>query len=308
MNDGGFMAISPLNPSDIFYTGNVYNAAYFVGVSHSSDGGMTWEHDTLDLGTRGWAVAFDGVDTNRVYVGGDSAYSYPCLLISTDLGATWTTSNSGLSGAVNVLMTIPGNGQLVYAGTNGGLFISTDAGATWEATTLTRSVRTLVCDPANAQNIFVGTYGYGVYSSTDGGTNWTEMNDGLMCNKVLSLAFRAGTENTIYAGTEGGSVFKTTLAAGMAGPSSIVHRSSLTVSPNPSRGKACLEFTLPASAPVRAAVYDHAGRMVEDLGKRLMPAGTNAWQLDTRSIPAGTYFLRLSAGEETRTARLTILN
>jgi hypothetical protein len=76
MNDGGFMAISPLNPDIVFYTGNVYNSAYFVGVSHSSDGGETWEHDTIGLGTRGWAVAFDGTDTNRVYVGGDSAYSY----------------------------------------------------------------------------------------------------------------------------------------------------------------------------------------------------------------------------------------
>jgi hypothetical protein len=216
-------------------------------------------------------------------------------------------SSTGLSGAVNALMTIPGNGQRVYAGTNGGLFISTDAGATWEAATLTQSVRTLVYDPTNEQNIFAGTYGYGVYASTDGGTTWTEMNDGLTCSNVLSLAFRSGTENTIYAGTEGGSVFKTTTGAGVAGPSSIVHRSSFTVSPNPSRGKACLEFTLPASAPVRAAVYDHAGRMVEDLGKRLMPSGTNAWQLDTRSIPAGTYFLRLSSGEQTHTARLTIL-
>ena len=71
MNDGGFMAISPLNPEIIVYTGNVYNAAYFVGVSHSSDGGAYWEHDTIGLGTRGWAVAFDGVDENRIYVGGD---------------------------------------------------------------------------------------------------------------------------------------------------------------------------------------------------------------------------------------------
>ena len=73
MNDGGFMAISPFNSNIVFATGNVYNAAYLIGVSHTSDGGTTWEHDTIDLGTRGWAVAFDGVDSNRVYVGGDSA-------------------------------------------------------------------------------------------------------------------------------------------------------------------------------------------------------------------------------------------
>lgn len=309
MNDGGFMAVSPLNPDIVFCTGNVYNAAYYIGVSHSSDGGTIWEHDTIALGTRGWAVAFDGVDTNRVYVGGDTNYSYPCVLITTDLGATWTQSNAGLAGAVNVLLTVPGVANLVYAGTNNGLFKSTDGGATWAATPLTQQVRALVADPAHPANVYAGTYGAGVYASTDGGTTWNPMNTGLTCNNVLSLALRGGAENTIYAGTEGGSVFRTTVTTGVSSPSSfILHRSSFVVSPNPCRGRACLEFTLPASALVRAAVYDHAGRLVADLGGRPMSQGTNAWQLDTRNIPAGTYFVRLSAGKETRTARMTVLN
>jgi photosystem II stability/assembly factor-like uncharacterized protein len=305
MNDGGFMAISPLNSGIIFYTGNVYNSAYFVGVSHSSDSGTTWEHDTIDLGTRGWAVAFDGVDTNRVYVGGDSAYSYPCLLISTDLGTTWTMSHTGLNGAVNVLATIPGNGQLVYAGTNSGLFVSTDAGATWEPTTLTRPVRTLVYDPAHEENMFAGTYGYGVYSSTDGGTTWELMNDGLTCSKVLSLALRAGTENTIYAGTEGGSVFKTTLAAGVSSPSFLVPRpSSLVVSPNP-----CHEFTnvslgsslLSPHSPL--FIYDATGRLV-----RTLDVHTSSILLRTSDLEPGAYFIRLKSGRETHTSRLVILH
>jgi hypothetical protein len=308
MNDGGFMAISPFNSNIIFCTGNVYDSAYHIAVSHTSDGGTIWEHDTLPMGTRGWAVAFDPVDSNRVYVGGDSAYSYAALVITTDLGATWTMSHTGLTSTVNVLATVPGNGQLVFAGTNNGLFRSTDAGATWTVTSLTQQVRTLVVDPVHPANIFAGTYGAGVYASTDGGTTWTAMNTGLTCNKVLSLDLRPGAENTIYAGTEGGSVFRTTVTTGVAGPSFIVHRSSFTVSPNPCRGRGCLEFTLPASALVRAAVYDHAGRLVADLGGRPMSSGTNAWQLDTRNIPAGTYFVRLSAGKETRTARLTIVN
>jgi hypothetical protein len=304
MNDGGFMAVSPLNSSDIFCTGNVYDSAYSVAVSHSSDGGTTWEHDTIRVGTRGWAVAFDGVDENRVYVGGDSAYSYPCLLISTDLGATWTMSSTGLSGAVNALMTIPGNGQLVYAGTNGGLFISNDAGATWEATTLTQSVRTLVYDPANEQNIFAGTYGYGVYSSTDGGTTWTEMNDGLTCNNVLSLAFRSGTENTIYAGTEGGSVFKLTTGAGVAGPSSIVHRPSfISVSPNPCRSATTISLGTPLVVPTLCGVYDASGRLVRTLEVR-----TSSFALRTSGLEPGAYFIRLRSGHAAYTTRLTILN
>jgi photosystem II stability/assembly factor-like uncharacterized protein len=305
MNDGGFMAISPLNPSDIFYTGNVYDSAYSVGVSHSSDGGTTWEHDTIRVGTRGWAVAFDGVDTNRIYVGGDSAYSYPCLLISTDRGATWTQSREGLVGVVNVLMTVPGNGQLVYAGTGTGLFISTDAGATWEPTDLTGSVRTLVCDPGHPTDIFAGTYNSGVWASTDGGTTWTEMNDGLTCNKVLSLAFRTGTENTIYAGTEGGSVFKTELPAGISGRPTFDNRqSSIAISPNPCAGLTNVSLASSLLSPHSSlSIYDASGRLV-----RTFEVRTSCFALRTSGLEPGAYFVRVRSGHETRTSRLTIVD
>jgi hypothetical protein len=303
MNDGGFMAVSPLNSNIIFATGNVYNAAYYVGVSHSSDGGTVWEHDTIGLGTRGWAVAFDGVDTNRVYVGGDSAYSYPALLISTDLGATWTMSNTGLAGTVNVLLTIPGNGELVYAGTNNGLFRSTDAGATWAVTPLTSQVRTLVADPLRPANIYAGTYGAGVHASTDGGTTWTPMNTGLTCNNVLSLALRPGAENTLYAGTEGGSVFKTTVTTGVAGQTPLaVRHSPIAISPNPCRAATTISFNSSLLSPHSSlSLYDASGRLVRTLEVR-----TSSFELRTSNLTPGTYFVRLNTGKETRTARLTI--
>ena len=306
MNDGGFMAVSPLNSNIIFATGNVYDAAYFVGVSHSSDGGSTWEHDTIGLGSRGWAVAFDGVDTNRVYVGGDSAYSYACLLISTDLGATWTMSRTGLPNSpVNVLLTIPGVADLVYAGTNNGLFRSTDAGATWTATPLNKQVRTLVCDPLHPASMFAGTYNDGVHTSTDGGSTWTPMNTGLTCNKVLSLALRPGAENTIYAGTEGGSVFRTTVATGLTGPSSPVHGPSpIAISPNPCRDLTTISFSSSLLTALSSlSIYDASGSLVRSFSVR-----TSSFAFRTSDFTPGTYFVRLSAGRETRTARLIIVN
>jgi hypothetical protein len=302
MNDGGFMAISPLNSNIVIATGNVYDAAYYIGVSHSSDGGTMWEHDTIGLGTRGWAVAFDGVDTNRVYVGGDSAYSYPALLISTDLGATWTMSRTGLAGTVNVLMTIPGNGELVYAGTNNGLFRSTDAGATWTVTSLTSQVRTLVADPLQPASMFAGTYNAGVYASTDGGATWTPMNTGLTCNNVMSLALRPGAENTLYAGTEGGSVFKTTVMTGISSPSTIVPRSSFAVSPNPCRAATTVSLASPLIVPASLGVYDASGRLV-----RSFAVGTSSFVLRTSDLEPGTYFVRLTGPAQTRTARLTVV-
>ena len=54
----------------------------------------------------------------------------------------------------------------------------------------------------SGNNIFAGTYGGGVYLSTDNGSNWTQT--GLTNTWVYSLAISG---NYIFAGTYGGGVF-----------------------------------------------------------------------------------------------------
>jgi len=308
MNDGGYLAVSPHSSDIVFATGNVYDAAYFLGVSHTSDGGTTWEHDTLPAGSRGWAVAFDPIDPNRVYVGGDSAYSYSALLITTDLGATWTMSHTGLSGTVNALVTVPDNGQFVYAGTNNGVFKSTDAGATWSATTLTWQVRTLVIDPDHTENLYAGTYGYGVYASTDAGSTWATMNVGLTNNNILSLALRSDAEVTLYAGTEGGGVCRTSLPTGIAGPTPASRPGApVSVLPNPCRDFALLNLGLTEPSLVRVQVYDQSGRQVVAPSSRQLLPGNPVWRLDTRGLVNGTYFVRLEMNGTRTLTRLVVL-
>lgn len=306
MNDGGCVAVSPHSSNIVFCVGNVYNSAYYFAVAHSSNG-TTFERDTLALGTRGWAVAFDPVDSNRVYVGGDSAYSYPCLLITTDCGQTWTQSRSGLNGAVWTILVDPTDPQKVYAGTNNGVFRSTNAGATWTATTLTQQTRSIVIDPFHPDNLFAGTYGQGVYATTNGGTTWTQMNAGLTNAKILSLAIRPGAENTIFAGTEGSSIFRTEVSTAIAQPgwTSLPGR-GLAVTPSPCRGPACIEFAPDAAGPVAAAIFDRSGRKVIDLGLRSLPAAPVEWRFDVGSLDAGIYFIRVTGPASTRTARFVV--
>ena len=57
--------------------------------SYSTDGGASWVHDTCDdVNARGTCIAFDPDNAGRVFVGGDSGYSYRFLKVTTDLGAT----------------------------------------------------------------------------------------------------------------------------------------------------------------------------------------------------------------------------
>jgi photosystem II stability/assembly factor-like uncharacterized protein len=55
--------------------------------------------------------------------------------------------------------------------------------------------------------LYAGTYGGGVFKSTDGGANWSLANSGLTNFYVNALAIDPNTPTTLYAGTNGG-VFK----------------------------------------------------------------------------------------------------
>ncbi|MFO7650131.1 MAG: T9SS type A sorting domain-containing protein [bacterium] len=224
-------------------------------------------------------------------------------MVTTDLGATWTQSRTGMTGAVNALVADPADPNRLYSGNSTGVFRSTDRGATWTLTTLTRNTKSIVIDEGNTAILYAGTYGHGVQRSTDGGTTWTDFSTGLTNNKVLSLALRS-SDGTLMAGTEGGSVFRTGVPTAIAQPRQApVPRRELTFSPNPLRGEGVIEFAPRVAGPVTAAVYDHSGRCVLELGTRTLTAAPASWRVDARELAAGTYFVRLAGPDGTRTAR-----
>ncbi len=75
----------------------------------------------------------------------------------------------------------------------------------WTNTTLTAEAKVRVL-AVNGTTVFAGT-STGVWSTTDNGTTWMQVNTGLTTTDVRSLAV-GGT--TIYAGTNGGGVFRST--------------------------------------------------------------------------------------------------
>ncbi len=81
--------------------------------------------------------------------------------------------------------------------------------------------------------------------------------------------------------------------------------------PDPSTGPVRLAYELGSAAPARIDIYDGAGRLTRTLLEGQRPAGryTATWDRKGsggRSVSAGTYFCRLSAGSESRTIRLVL--
>jgi hypothetical protein len=82
--------------------------------------------------------------------------------------------------------------------------------------------------------------------------------------------------------------------------------------PNPARvgsgAPVSVPFRLAEASEVRVAVYDVLGREVAVLADGVMDAGTYeaSWP-EARSLPAGSYVVRLAAGEHVQTQRLTLV-
>jgi photosystem II stability/assembly factor-like uncharacterized protein len=93
----------------------------------------------------------------------------------------------------------------IFAATEQGVFISTNNGAAWINSGLNgNDVRAITFD--NAGNLYAGTWGAGVFKSSDNGSTWEAVNSGLANLNVDAIAISAA--NDIYIGTFGAGVYK----------------------------------------------------------------------------------------------------
>jgi ligand-binding sensor domain-containing protein len=231
--------------------GTVYAGTNYTGVFRTADTAMTWTnvnpslysgqikniavlHDgslfaatidgmflTSDNGTHWWpcngilqAPAVNVVhenDGNVLFAGLDGIG----MARSTDEGNSWSMVNAGIS-TQRVFSIVSKPGNILIAGTQSGLFRSTNNGDGWSAagTGPANFVRSLIALPSG--EILAGS-GTGVHISTDNGTSWAPRTTGLTTTNVGSLTRDAN--GVLYAGTNG-SVFRSTnLGAGWSSAS-----------------------------------------------------------------------------------------
>jgi hypothetical protein len=84
----------------------------------------------------------------------------------------------------------------------------------------------------------------------------------------------------------------------------------LGTAPNPARGQATVRYTIPEDGAKRESpvlrLYDTLGRQVRS-ARLQSEAGRHERTLDLQTLPSGAYFLRLQAGGESVTRKLTIV-
>jgi len=131
-----------------------------------------------------------------------------------DVTGTWSAINSGLTNTHVIVLAIdPSNPSTLYAGTEGGVFKSTDGGGSWSAINsgLTNThVWALAIDPTNTSTLYAGTES-GIFKSTDGGGHWSYCS---LPYEVNALAIDPTNPSIVYAVTQSAGVFKSTNGGG----------------------------------------------------------------------------------------------
>lgn len=79
------------------------------------------------------------------------------------------------------------------------------------------------------------------------------------------------------------------------------------IQPNPFNPLTEITFSLGGELPVELAVFDARGSLVEVLVRGTLPAGDHLVPWHARSLASGSYIVRLTAGDEVTTRKLTLL-
>ncbi|HEX9950783.1 MAG TPA: T9SS type A sorting domain-containing protein, partial [Rubricoccaceae bacterium] len=128
---------------------------------------------------------------------------------------------------------------------------------------------------------------------------------------VGQYAVSATTSTTAFDGfAANDSDAATLVVATVAGESTSDLPRELTLAspwPNPARGPATVRWGLPGAAMVDVRVYDLLGREVARVADGAAEAGWHESRLDASALASGVYIVRLRAGDETRTRRITVL-
>ncbi len=214
---------------NIYYVG-----AAGGGVFKTIDGGISWKavfekEPSLSIG----AIAIAPSNPNFIWVGTGEANLRNDIItgkgvyFSPDAGKSWQEMGLKDAGQISRIVIDPSNPDNVFVAAIGhawapnserGIFRTTDAGKTWQKVLYvndTTGASDLIFEPDNPKVLFAALWqvqrhpwalddggdGGGLHRSTDGGTTWTKLTEGLPKRPLgrIALAAAPSDPNHIYA-------------------------------------------------------------------------------------------------------------
>lgn len=300
------------------------NGTIFAGwdrIYRSQDDAKTWQVVVDSAVVSGLNVIFNIAETPSgvLLAGAEGNYSNQAIgiLRSTDGGATWNFSNSGL-GNLNVTGIASAEVNhiaVTLASTYDGLFYSSpDEGKTWSRISgipSQYSGKTVNVSQRFGAFASVGTFKQqSLYRSLDGLGNWEPVTEFPVGYDVL-LVMPYGDDSHLLIGTADGLWIAEfdTIATGVKKISGTVpmeftlHQNY----PNPFNPSTTISFSLPRSEFARLKIFDLTGREITTLISKNLAAGNYSFKWDANNQPSGVYFYQLQAGQYSETKKLLLL-
>ena len=188
---------------DIQVSGNLlYVCTATDGVFVSIDSGFTFTPINIGLGNLNTRTL---LIKDSIFLVGTNNSVYK----STNYGATWSLSNSGIPLSPNSnVATMAFYGDSVFVGTiSNGLFLSRDLGNTWIPVNNGLPNQSVGALFVYDSIIFAGMMTGGVYVSTDNGNSWQQRNSGLPTSAWMTSFSIIG--QTIFVSSDGHGIYKT---------------------------------------------------------------------------------------------------
>ncbi|TAL67488.1 MAG: T9SS type A sorting domain-containing protein [Bacteroidetes bacterium] len=156
-----------------------------------------WERANTGLIYNGNYVRFILVycmDGNNIFAGSSDGGIY----YSSDNGSNWIAKNNGLNDTT--ISAIVVNGNRLYAGTEGGMYLSENKGDSWEKILSNFTISTIAF---KGSKIFGGYFRW-IKISSDKGENWNTIS---LSSKLINIRVLLTSKNNIFAGTSRGIYF-----------------------------------------------------------------------------------------------------
>jgi len=215
--------------ANVYYVGGAAG-----GVFKTIDGGLSWKpifekEASASIG----AIAVAPSNPSLIWVGTGEANPRNDMVtghgvyFSPDAGASWRFMGLDNVGQISAILVNPTNPDVVFvaalgrvwgSGPDRGVYRSTDGGKTWQKVLYVNEqtgASDVVMDPSNPMVLFAGMWevrrypwmlvnggdGSGIYRSTDGGSAWKKLSEGLPKPPLgrIGLAIAASNPQHIYA-------------------------------------------------------------------------------------------------------------
>jgi len=225
-------------------------------------------------------------------------------------GSSWDEKNFGLTNTnVTALTSI---GGYLFAGTSqgsvGGVYISSDNGNNW---TLSLNDPWVTSILTIGSNIFVGSFGNGVWRSTNYGNTWGQINDGFGSGAYYVLSL--GLDNQyIFAGTIASSIWRRPLSQVVTDTQEETNLQPKEFSlsqnyPNPFNPSTTINFSVPYSEFVTLKVFDVLSNEVATLVNEEKPAGVYEVEFNAFGLSSGIYFYKIQTSSFVETKKMILL-